>query len=156
MHSAPDLYRNLSICRLLIRLSSEASHHIIFTANCSWRDGVDVAVSAPADAMGARLAVNNCRLEAVGGRRLAWLMTLNASNRNWVLHDSEKHAKRMFLTREVSQLTRPGPRATLRPASPRRVAGVGAAKHESLMYEVASPGFTGLPQPGRLNRSGKL
>jgi hypothetical protein len=25
-----------------------------------------------------------------------------------------------------------------------------------LMYEVASPGFTGLPQPGRLNRSGKL
>ena len=115
-----------------------------------------MALSAPADAMGARLAVNNCRLEAVGGRRLPWLMTLNASNRNCMLHDSEKHAKRMLRTREASQLTRPGPRATLRPASPRRVAGTGAAKHESLMYEFAFPGLTGLPQPGKFNRSGKL
>src|SRR5580692_11399033 len=128
-------------------MGHRTSHHIIFIANCNWREGVEVALSAPADAMGARLAVNNCKLEAVGGRRLAWLMTLNASNRNWMLHDSDKPEKRIFLTREVSQLTRPGPRATLRPASPRRVAGAGAAKQESLMYDVASPGFTGLPQP---------
>src|SRR6202034_2576447 len=89
-----------------------ASHHVIFNASCNCREVVEVAVSFPAEVIGVRLCVNNCRLEAVGGRKLVWLTTLKASNRNWRLHHSEKHRMRIFLRSELSRFTMPGPRAT--------------------------------------------
>src|SRR5580700_1020021 len=139
--------------RLVTR--SRASHHVIFNASCNCREVVEVAVSFPAEVIGVRLCVNNCRLDAVGGRKFVWLTTLKTSNRNWRLHHSEKHRMRTFRATELSRSTRLGPRATLRPASPSRVEGLGAAKQDRFMYEFGFPGLTGFPQPGRLSRSGK-
>ena len=69
--------------------------------------------------------------------------------------ESENRGIGKLLNSEASQSAKPRPRPALRPASPRRFAGLGAAKQESVMKSVGVPVLAGLPQPGRFIRSGK-
>src|SRR5215472_1299902 len=102
---------------------------MIFNANWICRDVVDVPVRIPADVSGASVCEKTCRLVDTGGLKFEWLITLNSSARNCRLKLSEMRRIWLFLKREVSSPNSPGPIAMLRPALPRRVAGLGAAKH---------------------------
>src|SRR6266849_2106361 len=70
---------------------------------------------------------------AAGGEKLARLKRLKNSARNCTLELSEILGRRVFLTTEKSNTAKPGPMRILRPALPRRLAGVGRAKHSVLM-----------------------
>src|SRR5580700_7446035 len=89
-----------------------------------------------------------------GGERLTRLVQLKHSIRNCTSEDSEIFLRGMVLNKEKSNEISPGPISELRPALPYWVLGFGGAKHSSLMYCKAFPGFTGVSQPGPKTRLG--
>ena len=107
------------------------SYQESFNANWICRDVVLVKVKTPAPLVRFPAESMMTRL-SFGDAKLGRLKTLKNSDRNCALNASEIFGIGMFLKREKSILTRPGPITELRPAFPSRVLVLGAAKHCSL------------------------
>src|ERR1700730_18626393 len=109
------------------------SHRENFSANWICLEVVFVKVIAPPKGTGVPSGLMTARL-SLGEVKLARLMILKKSTRNCVLKVSEILITGMFLDKEKSNSTSPGPISELRPSLPFRVLIFGGAKHWSLTY----------------------
>src|SRR5580704_6619135 len=103
-------------------------YQISFNPNWICLDGVAVESISPAPGTGTPLWSNRA-LKSSGGKKLGRLNALKTSTRNCALKLSDILLIELFLNRDISKLTSPGPVNWLRLELPRRLLGLGNAKH---------------------------